>query len=127
MGLVRREPLMHGLVDPPRIGEVVETSVLHPAITVADPLGLAVEPVDAFLRDMSLGDARPLTCRSYAFDLLRWWRVLWALGVSWEQATTAEVEVVVGWMRSAKNPRASGAAGQAAARELSTLGPASRT
>jgi site-specific recombinase XerD len=105
VGLVRREPLTHGLVDLPRIGEVVETRVLHPAITVADPLGVPVEPVEAFLRDLSLGDARPLTCRSYAFDLLRWCRVLWALGVSWEQATTAEVEVLVGWMRSAKNPQ----------------------
>lgn len=115
MGLVRREPLTHGLVDLPRIGEVVETFVLHPAITVADPLGVAVEPVEAFLRDLSLGDARPLTCRSYAFDLLRWCRVLWALGVPWEQATTAEIEVLVGWMRAAKNPqrqRHSGASGQ---------------
>jgi len=28
-----------------------------------------------------LGDVSPLTCRSYAFDLLRWQRVVWCLGI----------------------------------------------
>ncbi|MDA5283871.1 hypothetical protein [Streptomyces sp. Isolate_45] len=38
----------------------------------------------------------PLTCRSYAFDLLRWSRVLWLLDVGWEQATEAETAAMVG-------------------------------
>lgn len=52
-----------------------------------------------------LGDVSPLTCRSYAFDLQRWFRVLWALGVGWEHATGAEVAALVGWLRAAPNPQ----------------------
>jgi hypothetical protein len=45
----------------------------------------------------------PVTCRSYAHDLLRWWRLLTALQVEWAEATAAEVAVLVGWLRSARN------------------------
>lgn len=46
-----------------------------------------------------------LTCRSYAHDLLRWFRLLWAVDVGWEQATEAEVATLVGWLRAAGNPQ----------------------
>ncbi|MCX4826106.1 tyrosine-type recombinase/integrase [Streptomyces sp. NBC_01142] len=52
-----------------------------------------------------LGDASPETCRSYAYDLLRWFRVLWALDVGWEQVTEAEAVALVGWLRHARNPQ----------------------
>jgi len=61
--------------------------------------------VSAYLRDLTLGDASPLTCRSYAFDLLRWHRLLWCLEVSWAKATEAEVAAMVGWLRVARNPQ----------------------
>ena len=57
------------------------------------------------LRDLMLGDVSPLTCRSYAFDLLRWHRLLWCLGIGWEKATEAEVAAMVGWLRAARNPQ----------------------
>jgi len=41
---------------------------------VVDGDGTELGPVSAYLRDVMLGDASPLTCRSYAFDLLRWHR-----------------------------------------------------
>src|SRR3546814_970028 len=47
----------------------------------------------------------PLTARSYAQDLLRWWRLLHALEVDWDRASRADVEVLVGWMRTAENPQ----------------------
>ncbi|UYM05630.1 hypothetical protein [Solicola gregarius] len=50
-----------------------------------------------------LGDASPLTCRSYGHDLLRWWRLLTLIQVGWDKATRAEVELLVGWLRSAPN------------------------
>ena len=59
----------------------------------------------SYLRDRLLGDVSPLTCRSYAYYLLRWFRVLWTLDVSWEQATEAEAAARVGWLRSARNPQ----------------------
>ncbi|MBS1694745.1 MAG: tyrosine-type recombinase/integrase [Actinobacteria bacterium] len=52
-----------------------------------------------------LGDVSPSTCRSYAFDLLRWFRVLWAVDVGWEQGTEAEAAALVGWLRAARNPQ----------------------
>jgi hypothetical protein len=59
--------------------------------------------VTLFLRDLALSDMSSLTCRSYAFDLLRWFRFLWALEVAWERASSAEVAVMVGWMKTARN------------------------
>ncbi|MFI0928409.1 hypothetical protein ACH4TP_31525 [Streptomyces sp. NPDC021012] len=72
---------------------------------VVDAAGREIEPVSSYLRDRMLGDVSPLTCRSYGFDLLRWYRVLWALDVGWEQATEAETAALVGWLRSARNPQ----------------------
>ncbi|WP_333493573.1 tyrosine-type recombinase/integrase [Kitasatospora cathayae] len=72
---------------------------------VVDAADREVVPVSSYLRDRMLGDVSPLTCRSYGFDLLRWYRVLWALDVGWEQATEAEAAALVGWLRSARNPQ----------------------
>ncbi len=64
-----------------------------------------VEPVSVYLRDLMLGDVSPLTCRSYGYDLLRWHRLLWVLQTPWEKATEAEVALLVGWLREARNPQ----------------------
>jgi integrase len=70
---------------------------------VVDEADGEIEPFSVFLRDLMLGDASPLTCRSYGHDLLRWWRLLGLVGVSWDRATRSEVELLVGWLRSARN------------------------
>ncbi|MFD0359947.1 tyrosine-type recombinase/integrase [Nocardia sp. GCM10030253] len=67
--------------------------------------GSEVDPVSSFLSSLVLSDVSPLTVRSYAHDLLRWWRVLAGLGVRWDRATREDVEAMVGWMRSAVNPQ----------------------
>src|SRR5262249_5395250 len=72
---------------------------------LVDGAGREVEPVSSYLRDRMLSDVSPLTCRSYAFDLQRWFRVLWAVDVGWEHATEAEVATLVGWLRAAPNPQ----------------------
>jgi integrase len=72
---------------------------------VLDDNGTEVEPVSQFLKELALGDCSPLTCRSYAHGLLRWFRLLWALEVGWERATEAEVAVMVAWLRTAPNPQ----------------------
>jgi len=43
--------------------------------------------------------------RSYAYDLLRWWRWLRADGVEWDKATPAEVRDLVLWLTRADKPR----------------------
>ncbi|MFD0972997.1 tyrosine-type recombinase/integrase [Plantactinospora endophytica] len=61
--------------------------------------------ISRFLRDLTLSDARPATCRSYAHDLLRWFRLLAMVDVAWDRATRGEVALLVGWMRQAPNPQ----------------------
>ncbi len=99
---LRRE-LMEGRRAVPAVGAVVRGPTPDVLFVVVDRDGAEIEPVVAYLEDLRLGDASPLTCRSYAFDLLRWHRLLWCLGVGWDQATEAEVAAMVGWLRAARN------------------------
>ncbi|GAA2301899.1 site-specific integrase [Nonomuraea roseoviolacea subsp. roseoviolacea] len=100
-----RQQLMEGRVDLPRLGAVEEGAGDFPPFVVRDAAGVDVEPVTRYLRDLALSDMSPLTCRSYGHDLLRWFRVLWALGIAWEAATGSEADVLVGWMKYARNPQ----------------------
>lgn len=97
--------MLEGRVDLPRVGEVRATDCESLPFLLVDAAGREVEPVSRFLRDLRLSDRSALTCRSYAVDLLRWWRILGVLAVRWDQATTDEVAVLVGWMRTASNPQ----------------------
>lgn len=96
---------MDGRGDLPRVGSVATGSLPSLPFVVLDASGGEVEPVSWYLRDRMLGDVSRLTCRSYAYDLLRWMRVLWAADVGWEQASETEVVALVGWLRSARNPQ----------------------
>ncbi|MGY4766362.1 site-specific integrase [Kribbella sp. CWNU-51] len=78
---------------------------------VVDAAGREVDPVSRYLRDLALGDASSATGRSYAHDLLRWFRLLWFLDVGWEQATEAEVAALVGWLRAAPTRNVAGRIG----------------
>jgi len=100
-----RQELLDGQIELPRVGEVVAAEGRFPPFVVVGADGVEIESAVRFLRDLALGDASPLTCRSYGFDLLRWFRLLWCLGVDWERATSSEVAVLVGWMKSATNPQ----------------------
>lgn len=97
--------LMDGRADLPRVGAVVTSPVPSLPFVVVDAAGREVEPVSQYLRDLLLGDVSPLTCRSYGHDLLRWFRLLWAVDVGWEQASETEVAALVGWLRTARNPQ----------------------
>ncbi|MFJ6752778.1 tyrosine-type recombinase/integrase [Streptomyces sp. NPDC091266] len=97
--------LIEERIDMPRAGSVIEVETAFPGYVVLDAVGERVEPVAQYLRYLALSDNRPLTCRSYAFDLLRWFRVLWFLDVPWHRATEAEAGALVGWLRVAENPQ----------------------
>ncbi|MFF4054084.1 tyrosine-type recombinase/integrase [Streptomyces chartreusis] len=84
---------------------MLEGTVASLPYVVVDGASREIEPISRYLRDLLLGDVSPLTCRSYGHDLLRWFRLLWAVGVGWEQATEAETATLVGWLRSAPNPQ----------------------
>ncbi|MGW3186201.1 tyrosine-type recombinase/integrase, partial [Kitasatospora sp. NPDC001119] len=100
-----RQELMEGRAQLPCAGSVAETGKAHPPYSVLSGLGVEVEPVTAYLRDLALSDSSPLTARSYGYGMLRWFRLLWLLDVAWEQATEAEAAVLTGWLRTAPNPQ----------------------
>lgn len=83
-----RDELLEGRRAIPRLGRVGEVNRAHPPYAMLDAAGAEVEPVTAYLRDLALGDSSPLTCRSYGYGILRWFRLLWLLGTDWERATT---------------------------------------
>ena len=82
-----RRALAEGRRSVPAVGAVVRGETSELPFVVVDGDGEHLEPVDAYLRDLVLSDASPLTCRSYGFDLLRWYRLLWFLGIGWDRAT----------------------------------------
>lgn len=88
----------------PQWGRVVASSGAVPWL-VMDPAGLPVEPVRMFLRDFVAQGNRLGSVRSYAYDLLRWWRWLQVVGVEWDRATSAEVRDFVLWLGQANKPR----------------------
>lgn len=71
---------------------------------VADASGQAAEPASEFLRHLLASGNSPASCRSYAYDLLRWYRFLAAVDVRWDQAQRGEVRDFVLWLRVAHNP-----------------------
>lgn len=100
-----RDAIAEGRVALPRIGEVTDGPGAWLPYVLLDADGGEVSVVSTYLRALMVGDASPLTCKSYANDLLRWFRLLWMIKVPWQQATEGEVALLVSWMRNAENPQ----------------------
>lgn len=100
-----RHELIEGRAELPRVGAVVPARGVHPPYIIVNGYDDEIEAATAYLRDLALNDCSPLTVRSYGYGLLRWFRLLWLLGVAWEKATEAEVAVLAGWLRTASNPQ----------------------
>ena len=54
----------------------------------------------SFLRDLAASDCSPATLRSYAYDLLRWFRFLHDRFVQWEKAERLDVRALVEHMKA---------------------------
>lgn len=93
-----------GSVRLSRWGRVVAADGVVPWFVV-DPAGQPVLPIQAFLRDFAARGNRSWRVRSYAFDLLRWWRWLQVVETDWDKATPAEVRDYVLWLGQASKPR----------------------
>jgi integrase/recombinase XerC len=108
-----------GSLSVPNIGRVARLPD-----EVWELLGAADEPVPAwasFRAELVAEGCSGATCRSYAYDLLRWLRFLAAVDVSWQVAERREVRDFVRWLRQAPNParlRAAVAGGRHAAGTL---------
>ncbi|MFC0429965.1 tyrosine-type recombinase/integrase [Kutzneria buriramensis] len=88
----------------PKWGAVRAASGPVPWLLVDDD-GQAVLPVHRYFIDFVARDTRLGSVRSYAYDLLRWWRWLIVVDVAWDKATSAEVRDFVLWMKQARKVR----------------------
>lgn len=88
----------------PRWGRVIRAEGAPSWLLVADD-GRPVEPVRLFLRDFTARGNRSASVRSYAYDLLRWWRWLQHIGADWDRVTSVEVREFVLWLQQATKPR----------------------
>jgi site-specific recombinase XerD len=83
----------------PRAGRLVVTDDDREPYCVVGPDGAVAEPVSVFLRDLLASGRSAATLRSYALDLLRWWRFLDAVGVAWDRASRAEARDFSCWIQ----------------------------
>ncbi len=72
---------------------------------VRDGSGRNIESISQFLRELVASDSSPLTVYSYANDLLRWFRFLWACRAEWDQATRDHTRDFMLWMRESPTPQ----------------------
>ncbi|MBE4719858.1 tyrosine-type recombinase/integrase [Pseudarthrobacter sp. AB1] len=83
------------------VGRVITRSGV-PGFVVLDASGQEFAPATEYLLELAATDYSPQTVRTYALSLLRFVRFLWAVGVSWEQATSLEARDFVLWARQAE-------------------------
>ena len=91
------------LVVPLR-GSLELTGDVFEPCRLADAAGTVVGAAGAFLRELAASGRTAATQRSYAYDLLRWFRFLWAVGVPWDEATRAEARDFLCWVQLAGKP-----------------------
>lgn len=97
----------------PSWGRVRRTSGIVPWL-VFDDTGAPIEPIKRYLTDFMAQANSPASTRSYALDLLRWWRWLIATDVRWNRATPAEGRDLVLWLMQATKPVSSSRTGSKA-------------
>jgi site-specific recombinase XerD len=86
-------------------GSLVETGDPWEPYRLVDQVGATVVPVSAFLRELQAAGRAASTQRSYALDLLRWFRFLRAEEVPWGQATRVEARDFCRWLAGVDKPR----------------------
>ena len=84
-----RTALSEGRIDLPRTGEVRPGDRASMPYVVVDAGGAEIDAIGRYLRDLALGDVSPLTCRSYAHDLLRWWRNQRSRSIAYDRCVVA--------------------------------------
>ena len=82
----------------PAVGAVEAGSDLWEPVRLIDDDGELVVAVMAFLRELQASGRSTATQRSYAMDLLRWFRFGWAIDVGWDQATRVEARDFCRWL-----------------------------
>lgn len=88
----------------PQVGRLVASEDQWEPYRLLDLGGLPVESVAAYFRELQATGRSAATVRSYGMDLLRWFRFLWALGVSWDRAGRSEARDFSRWLQIAGVP-----------------------
>src|SRR3954464_7320613 len=88
----------------PQVGRLVATNDPWEPFRLVGPDGSAVEAVSAWFADLQAGGRSVATIRSYGHDLLRWFRFLWALGMTWDRATRTEARDFCRWLMMTGKP-----------------------
>jgi site-specific recombinase XerC len=88
----------------PLLGSLEATGDLFEPFRLIDAGGVVVAPAAAFFRELAACGRPAATHRSYGMDVLRWFRFLWASGVCWDQATSAEARDFCCWIGLADKP-----------------------
>jgi len=87
-----------------RVGRVREAGGSEVPWRVNDANGVEVRAVTEFLADLAASDASSATLRSYAYEMLGWFRFLWTVGVAWDRAERAEARDYALWLKQASKP-----------------------
>ncbi len=88
----------------PRVGAVATTDDLFEPVRLIDAAGGSVPSVMAFMKELQASGRSTSTQRSYAMDLLRWFRFVWAVEVPWDQATRLEARDFCRWLAFSEKP-----------------------
>ncbi len=95
----------------PRWGRLVETGDRYEPYRLIDPDGMAVGAVAVYFQELLAAGKASSTVRSYGMDLLRWWRFLQAVDVSWDRATRLEARDFSCWIQQTVKPKKAKAPG----------------
>ncbi len=87
-----------------RAGRVEETGDPLLPFRLLDGGEVAVPAVCEFLHHMLADDASRSSLRSYAYELLAWFRFLAAVDVAWDRAGRAEARDFALWLKTTKKP-----------------------
>ncbi|MGN9912710.1 tyrosine-type recombinase/integrase [Phytohabitans sp. LJ34] len=87
-----------------RVGRVEETGDRLRPFRLVDEHGVEELAVTEFLGHMLADDASPASLRSYAYELLSWFRFLRAVEVPWHLASRVEARDFALWLKTSKKP-----------------------
>ena len=88
----------------PQRGALRSTSDPFQPFQLVDGDGTVIDPVSVYLRELQACGRAASTQRSYAMDLLRFFRFLWAIRVPWNEATRVEARDFCLWVQLVDKP-----------------------
>ena len=88
----------------PQVGSVEPTGDPFQPYRLLDAAGAPIAAGDAYFAELVACGRATSTQRSYAMDLLRWFRFLSAVEVAWDKATRTEARDFCRWLAAAPRP-----------------------